>query len=83
MQLFHPLDVGQLVRSQQAATQLRVRVRRKRVRLNQVGDEAHCRLREGVETVEKPAPLIGDVAQLERPLRASEPGPRVRSPERR
>ena len=64
MQLFHPLDVGQLVRSQQAATQLRVGVRRKRVRLNQVGDEA----------VEKPAPLIGDVAQLERPLRASEPG---------
>ena len=83
MQLFHPLDVGQLVRSQQAATQLRVGVRRKRVRLNQVGDEAHCRLQQGVETVEKPAPLIGDVAQLKRPLRTGELGPQVRSPERR
>ncbi len=71
------------MRSQQAAAQLRVGVLRERVRFNQVGDEAHRRLRQGVKTVEKPAPLIGDVTQLERPLRASEPGPRVRSPERR
>ena len=71
------------MRSQQAAAQLRVGVLQKRVRLDQVGDEAHRRLRQGVETVEKPAPLIGDVAQLKRPLRASEPGPRVRGPERR
>ncbi len=69
--------------SQQAAAQLRVGVLRKRVRLDQVGDEAHRRLRQGVETVEEPASLIGDVAQLKRPLRASKPGPRVRSPERR
>jgi hypothetical protein len=30
VQLFHPLDVGQLMRSQQAAAQLRVGVLRKR-----------------------------------------------------
>ncbi len=83
MQLFDPLYVGQLMRSQQAAAQLHVGVLRKRVRFNQVGDEAYLRIRQGVETVEEPAPLISDVAQLERPLRASEPGPRVRGPERR
>ncbi len=44
-QLLHPLNVGQLVRSQQAATQLCIWVRRQRVRLHQVGDEAQCRLR--------------------------------------
>jgi hypothetical protein len=32
VQLFHPLYVGQLMRSQQAAAQLRVGVLRKRVR---------------------------------------------------
>ncbi len=80
--MFHPLNVGQLVRSQQAAAQLRVGVLRKRVRFNQVSDEAYRSLRQGVETVEEPAPLIGDVAQLECPLRASEPSPRVRGPER-
>jgi hypothetical protein len=83
VQLFHPLYVGQLMGSQQAAAQLRVGVLRKRVRFNQVGDEAYCRLRQGVEAVEEPAPLIGNVAQLERPLRTSEPGPQVRGPERR
>ena len=71
------------MRSQKAAAQHRVGVLRKRVRFNQVGDEAYRSLRQGVETVEEPAPLIGDVAQLERPLRTSEPGPRVRGPERR
>ncbi len=71
------------MRSQLAAAQLRVGVLRKRVRFNQVGDEAYRRLWQGMETVEEPAPLIGDVAQLERPLRASEPGPWVRGPERR
>ncbi len=71
------------MRSQQAAAQLRVGVLRKRVRLDQVGNEAHRHLRQGVETVEEPAPLTGDVAQLKRPLRTGEPGPRVRGPERR
>ncbi len=71
------------MRSQQAAAQLRVGVLRKRVRLYQVGDEADRRLGQGVETVEEPAPLVSDVAQLERPLRACEPGSRVRGPERR
>ena len=46
-QLFYPLDVGQLMRSQQAAAQLRVGVLRKRVRFNQVGDEAPRRRRQG------------------------------------
>jgi hypothetical protein len=63
-----PPSVGQLMRSQQAAAQLRVGVLRKRVRFHQVGDEANRRLRQGVETAEEPAPLIGDVAQLEHPL---------------
>ncbi len=44
------------MRSQQTTAQLRVGVRRKRVRFHRVGDEAHCRLRHGVETVEEPAP---------------------------
>ena len=35
------------------------------------------------EAVEKPALLVGDVAQPERPLRAGKPGPRIRGPERR
>jgi hypothetical protein len=48
------------MQSQQAAAQLRVGVLRKRVRFSQVGDEAYRRLRQGVETVEEPAPLIGD-----------------------
>ncbi len=71
------------MRSQQAAAQLRVGIRLKRVRLHQVGDEAHCRLRKGMKTVEKPALLVGDVAQPERPLRAGKPGPRIRRPKRR
>ncbi len=63
------------------ATQLRVRVRRERVHLHQVGDEARCHLRQGVKTVEEPALLIGNVAQQERPLLAGEPGSLVRGPE--
>ncbi len=55
------------MRSQQAAAQLGVGILWKRVRFNQVGDEAYRSLRQGVETVEEPAPLIGDVAQLEGP----------------
>jgi hypothetical protein len=35
-----------------------------------------------VEAVEEPALLIGDVAQLKRPLRTGEPGARVRGPVR-
>jgi hypothetical protein len=80
-QLLHPLDVGQLVGDQKTTAQLRVGVRRKRVHLHQVGDEAHCRLQQGVKTVEEPARLVGDVAQPERPLSAGKPGPRIRSPE--
>ncbi len=71
------------MRSQQATAQLRVGILWERVRLHQVGDKADRRLGQGVETVEGPAPLVGDVAQLERPLRACEPGSRVRGPERR
>jgi hypothetical protein len=48
-QLLHPLYVCKLVGSQEATTQLRVGVCRKQVRLHQVGDEAHCRLRQGVK----------------------------------
>ena len=71
------------MRSQQAAAQLRVGILRERIRLHQVGDEADRRLGQRVETVEKTAPLVGDVAQLESPLRACEPGSRVRGPKRR
>jgi hypothetical protein len=81
VQLLHPLNVGKLVGSQEATPQLCVGVRRKRVRLHQVGDEAHCRLRQGVKAVEESA-LLGDVAQPERPLRAGEPRLWVRRPER-
>jgi hypothetical protein len=45
------------MRSQKTTAQLRVGVRRKRVRFHQVGDEADCRLQQGVEAVEKPALL--------------------------
>jgi hypothetical protein len=82
-ELFHPLDVGQLMRSQKMTAQLCIGVCRKRVRFHQVGDEADCRLWQGVEAVEETALLIGNVAQPERPLRAGKPGPRIRGPERR
>ncbi len=51
MQLLHPLDISQLVGSQEAAPQLRVGVLRKPVRLHQIGDEAHCRLPEGMSAM--------------------------------
>jgi hypothetical protein len=60
--LLNPLNVCQLVRSQQATAKLYVWVCWERIGLHKVGDEADCRLWEGFQAVVEPALFVGDVA---------------------
>ncbi len=50
-EMLYPLDVSQLVRSQQAASKLCVRVGRERVGLHYVDDQTDRRLREDVQAI--------------------------------
>jgi hypothetical protein len=53
VELFHPLNIRQLMHSQEAVTELHVRVRRERDSLHQVGDENYHRIRDACNQLKK------------------------------